>query len=118
MSEDQLKLLHGYLDGALTEAEMATLEDLLRNNPEARRTLRSLATIDASRPSRWFLQSITTTFSNIVQPPPGRGGDARGEGTAASGSAASAVRRGGAARGEGVLHALWGKTTLLVRYSF
>ena len=47
MSEDQLKLLHGYLDGALTEAEMGTLEDLLRSNPEARRTLRSLATIDA-----------------------------------------------------------------------
>jgi hypothetical protein len=47
MTETDIKLLHGYLDGALSEADMATLEDVLRSDPEARRMLRSLATIDA-----------------------------------------------------------------------
>ena len=47
MNEDELNLLHRYLDGAITPEELETLEDLLRNSAEARATLRSLATIDA-----------------------------------------------------------------------
>ena len=47
MTEEELKLLHRYLDGAITEDELESLEELLRNNAEARATLRSLATIDA-----------------------------------------------------------------------
>jgi len=47
MNEDELNLLHRYLDGAITPEELETLEDLLRTNAEARATLRSLATIDA-----------------------------------------------------------------------
>lgn len=47
MTEEQLNLLHRYLDGAINEAEMESLEELLRNSEEARAELRSLATIDA-----------------------------------------------------------------------
>jgi len=47
MNENELNLLHRYLDGAITPEELETLEDLLRNSAEARATLRSLATIDA-----------------------------------------------------------------------
>ncbi|MGB0596561.1 MAG: hypothetical protein ACPGLY_07730 [Rubripirellula sp.] len=47
MNEPELELLHRYLDGTITSKELATLEDLLRSNKEARSTLRSLATIDA-----------------------------------------------------------------------
>ena len=47
MTEDELELLHRYLDGAITQEELESLEELLRNNAEARATLRSLATIDA-----------------------------------------------------------------------
>ena len=47
MTRDESKLLHGYLDGTLTEAEMTMLEDLLRRDADARRMLRSLATVDA-----------------------------------------------------------------------
>ena len=47
MKQNELDLLHRYLDGAITPDELETLEDLLRSNAEARATLRSLATIDA-----------------------------------------------------------------------
>ena len=47
MNEDELNLLHRYLDGAITPEELEPLEDLLRTNAETRATLRSLATIDA-----------------------------------------------------------------------
>jgi hypothetical protein len=47
MKQNELDLLHRYLDGAITPEELETLEDLLRNSAEARATLRSLATIDA-----------------------------------------------------------------------
>jgi hypothetical protein len=47
MTEDELKLLHRYLDGAITPEELESLEELLRGSSEARATLRSLATIDA-----------------------------------------------------------------------
>ncbi|MGB7327563.1 MAG: hypothetical protein WBD31_21985, partial [Rubripirellula sp.] len=47
MKDDELSLLHRYLDGAITPAELGQLESLLRTNADARATLRSLATIDA-----------------------------------------------------------------------
>jgi hypothetical protein len=47
MTEEDLNLLHRYLDDAITSAELTSLEELLRTNAEARSTLRSLATIDA-----------------------------------------------------------------------
>ena len=47
MTEHELNLLHRYLDAAITPDELKSLEKLLRNNAEARATLRSLATIDA-----------------------------------------------------------------------
>lgn len=47
MTEDELNLLHRYLDGAITPEELESLEELLRGSSEARATLRSLATIDA-----------------------------------------------------------------------
>ena len=47
MNEDELNLLHRYLDGAITPEELESLENLLRDSAEARAALRSLATIDA-----------------------------------------------------------------------
>lgn len=47
MTEEQFNLLHRYLDGAITEEEMVSLEELLRHDEDARAELRSLATIDA-----------------------------------------------------------------------
>ena len=47
MNQNEIDLLHRYLDGATTPGELETLEDLLRSSEEARATLRSLATIDA-----------------------------------------------------------------------
>ena len=49
MTGDEEKLLHRYLDGAISSEEFALLEELLRTDPEARRSLRTLATID----SKW-----------------------------------------------------------------
>jgi len=47
VTQDQLDLLHGYLNGTLDEADFARLQSLLRENADARRTLRSLSTVDA-----------------------------------------------------------------------
>jgi ferric-dicitrate binding protein FerR (iron transport regulator) len=45
MTQDQLDLLHGYLNGTLDEADFAQFQSLLRDSAEARRTLRSLSTV-------------------------------------------------------------------------
>lgn len=47
MTQDQLDLLHGYLNGTLDEADLARFQSLLRESAEARRTLRSLSTVEA-----------------------------------------------------------------------
>ena len=47
MNQENLNLLHRYLDGAITPKELGPLEQLLRESAQARATLRSLATIDA-----------------------------------------------------------------------
>lgn len=46
MTQDQLDLLHGYLNGTLDEADFARFQSLLRDSAEARRTLRSLSTVE------------------------------------------------------------------------
>ncbi len=60
MTENELDLMHRYLDGAITEEELAVLEDLLRRDADARAMLRSLATIDA----KW--QSLTAGDSGVL----------------------------------------------------
>jgi len=48
LKDQEVDLIHRYLDGVITEDELASLEELLRRSQEARATLRSLATIDAN----------------------------------------------------------------------
>jgi hypothetical protein len=47
MTQDELDLLHGYLNGTIGEADFARLQSLLRGNTEARRMLRDLSNVDA-----------------------------------------------------------------------
>lgn len=47
MKPDELDLLHGYLNGAIGDADFARLQTLLRESAEARLLLRNLSTIDA-----------------------------------------------------------------------
>jgi len=47
MTQDELDLLHGHLNGTLGETDFARLQTLLRESAEARRTLRDLSTVDA-----------------------------------------------------------------------
>ncbi|MFA5056789.1 MAG: hypothetical protein WC485_01635 [Opitutaceae bacterium] len=47
MNQDELDLLHGYLDGTISDADFARLQTLLRASAGTRRTLRGLATVDA-----------------------------------------------------------------------
>jgi hypothetical protein len=46
MNQDELHLLHGYLDDTITDGDFPRLQVLLRESVEARRMLRSLCTID------------------------------------------------------------------------
>lgn len=47
MTQDQLDLLHGYLNGTLDEADFARFQSLIRDSAEARHMLRSLSTVEA-----------------------------------------------------------------------
>jgi hypothetical protein len=47
MTQDELDLLHSYLNDTLSEPDFARLQRLLRESAEARRTLRSLSTVNA-----------------------------------------------------------------------
>ncbi|MCP4173682.1 MAG: hypothetical protein GY758_23255 [Fuerstiella sp.] len=64
MTENELNLLHRYLDVAITPDELASLEELLRGSAEARATLRSLATIDA----KWQEIAAVEAFSQSRTP--------------------------------------------------
>ncbi|MDB4614397.1 FecR family protein [bacterium] len=64
MTENELNLLHRYLDGAITPDELESLEELLRGSAEARATLRSLATIDA----KWQQLAAEEGFSEDREP--------------------------------------------------
>jgi hypothetical protein len=46
MTDEELDLLHGFLNGTLGQLDFARLQSLLRENAEARRTLRSLSTVE------------------------------------------------------------------------
>ncbi len=46
MTTKEIALVHGYLDGTILEAEFPRLQALLRESPEARALLRTLATVD------------------------------------------------------------------------
>lgn len=46
MTHEELALLHGYLDGTLDEASFDRLQSLLRESADARRTLRTLSTVE------------------------------------------------------------------------
>jgi len=62
MTEEQLNLLYRYLDGAISEDEMISLQELLRDSKEARAELRSLATIDAKWQQLTAEQSFAPSF--------------------------------------------------------
>jgi tungstate transport system substrate-binding protein len=47
MKQDELDLLHRYLDGTISDAEFNRLQSLLRESGESRKMLRDLATVDA-----------------------------------------------------------------------
>lgn len=47
MTQEELDLLHGYLNDTIGEVDFARLQTLLRENSEARRMLRDLSTVDA-----------------------------------------------------------------------
>ncbi|MEN8774427.1 MAG: hypothetical protein ABF382_12835, partial [Akkermansiaceae bacterium] len=65
MTGDEEKLLHRYLDGAISSEEFAPLEELLRTDTEARRSLRTLATID----SKWQQLAADEEFlTDSVEP--------------------------------------------------
>ncbi len=57
LTQADLDLLHGYLDGSLPDADFPKLQSLLRESEAARRTLRSLATVDSHLQERGAGQS-------------------------------------------------------------
>lgn len=75
MTENELKLLHRYLDGAITSEELESLNELLRGSSEARATLRSLATIDA----KWQQLAADEAFGRRLAPATKETPDASGE---------------------------------------
>jgi len=68
MKPDDLKLLHGHLNGAISDADFAKLQVLLRTSAEARQMLRALATVDAKLQAVGSLH--TSTSKNLMIPPP------------------------------------------------
>ena len=64
MTENELNLLHRYLDGAISSGDLELLEALLRNSAEARGMLRSLATVDA----KWQQLAADEAFGRVHVP--------------------------------------------------
>ena len=72
MTQNEIDLLHGYLNASLRIEDMSRLQTLLRNRAEARAMLRSLSTVDI------WLQMLAATDSGLsklpgssrVEPPP------------------------------------------------
>jgi hypothetical protein len=64
MKEGKLNLLHRYLDGAIAPDELESLEELPCSDAEARATLLSLATIDAT----WQQLGAEQAFSQAHTP--------------------------------------------------
>ncbi len=72
MEQDELDLLHAYLDGTISDTDFARLQALLRENVEARRTLRGLATVDAKLQELGALSTRTGELLVMPTPPPAR----------------------------------------------
>ena len=70
MKPDELDLLHGHLNGTLSDADFGRLQALLRASAEARRTLRALATVDAKLQALGSLNTMPTQL--LVMPAPSR----------------------------------------------
>jgi ferric-dicitrate binding protein FerR (iron transport regulator) len=68
MKQNELDLLHRYLDGAISSEELEKFEDLLRVNADARATLRSLATIDAKWQQLATDEAIATPLDHLPAP--------------------------------------------------
>lgn len=71
MNQEQLDLLHGYLNGSLNEPDFARLQSLLQENADARRTLRSLSTVEVKLNQLALLHSEAVRV--WVDPPRERG---------------------------------------------
>ena len=71
MNQEQLDLLHGYLNGSLNEPDFARLQSLLQENADARRTLRSLSTVEVKLSQLALLHSEAERV--WVDPPRERG---------------------------------------------
>jgi anti-sigma factor RsiW len=72
MKQAELDLLHGYLDGTISDVDFAELQSLLRESAEARRTLRALATVDAKLQELAGLSERTMELLGTPPPPPSR----------------------------------------------
>lgn len=72
MKPDELDLLNGYLTGAISDADFAKLQPLLRESAEARRTLRALATVDAKLQELSALNGRTMELLAMPAPAPSR----------------------------------------------
>lgn len=70
MKPDELDLLHGHLNGTLSDADFGRLQALLRASAEARRTLRALATVDTKLQALGSLNTMPTQL--LVMPAPSR----------------------------------------------
>jgi len=72
MKPDELDLLHGHLNGTLSDADFGRLQALLRASAEARRTLRALATVDAKLQALGSLNTMPTQLLVMPDPSPAR----------------------------------------------
>jgi hypothetical protein len=70
MKPDELDLLHGHLNGTLSDADFGRLQVLLRASAEARRTLRALATVDTKLQALGSSNTMPTQL--LVMPAPSR----------------------------------------------
>jgi hypothetical protein len=68
MTQEELDLLHGFLADTLNADEFARLQALLRQSAEARRTLRTFATVDAKL--QQLAAADPTTWRLLAEPTP------------------------------------------------
>ncbi len=68
MNRQDFELLQRYLNGNLPPSEMEALETLLRTDPDARRTLRSLATVDEKLRERAAASEIVPEAPPVPHP--------------------------------------------------
>lgn len=71
MTQEELDLLHGWMDGTIREEEMPRLQVLLRESAEARRTLRGLSTVEVKLQELASANPVTAKLLSF-QPEPAR----------------------------------------------